>query len=208
MLRVGLTGGPGAGKSTVAGLLAAVGFPVLDADTLAHELYVPGSPLVEQLVRAFGEGVRDAGGGIDRRALGGRVFGDRAALAVLNGIVHPPLLAGIRSRLETLDAGGADAAVVEAALLLQWGPPDFIDYVVCVTASRDRRRERLLAAGLAASAAERRLDSVDAIPDGHPGVDRILANDDDLDALRRRVAELATAIRQRARNRGGGSERR
>jgi len=209
MLRVGLTGGPGAGKSTVAGLLAGAGFPVIDADRAAHDLYRPGSSLVRDLVRAFGEAVRDPAGGVDRRALGARVFGNPDALRVLNGIVHPPLLAELRSRLDALEARGEAAAVLEAALLLQWGPPDFIDFVICVTAPREVRRRRLRTAGLTEGDADRRLDSVAGIPASHPAVDRFLGNDGDLETLRRRVTELVTAIRQRARGAGGtGSERR
>src|SRR5947209_15828229 len=89
MLAVGLTGGIGSGKSTVAGLLANRGAVVIDADLLAREAVEPGSPGYDAVVDRFGPAVVEAGGGLDRQALADVVFADPAARADLNGVVHP-----------------------------------------------------------------------------------------------------------------------
>ena len=95
MLRVGLTGGIGAGKSTVAGRLATHGAVVVDADQIAREVVAPGTEGLAQVVGAFGPEVLTADGSLDRAAVAARVFGDPEALKRLNAIVHP--LVGARS---------------------------------------------------------------------------------------------------------------
>ncbi len=196
MLRVGLTGGPGAGKSTVASMLSARGFPVLDADKVAHELYLPGSLLVSELSKAFGSGVLTPSGGIDRKALGSLVFGDRERLGVLSAIVHPRLLRELSRRLGAMEESGAPVGILEAALLLQWGPPEFVDLVVAVETSVEIRRRRLVAAGLTPEDADRRLAS-------HSGsspdlVDIVLQNEGTREDLEFEVRELGRKLRARA----------
>jgi dephospho-CoA kinase len=198
MLRVGLTGGPGAGKSTVARMLAAEGFPVVDADKVAHDLYRPGSELVAELQKAFGPGVVSPDGGIERGALGRQVFGHPDRLARLGRLVHPPLLLELARRLQELEEAGERVGILEAALLLQWGPPEFIDLVIRVAASREARRARLVDGGLSPDDAERRLASVSELPEGASAVDMVVANEGSLAELERRVRELSRELRARA----------
>ena len=89
MFVIGLTGGIGTGKSEVSRLLDTLGAEVIEADRVAHEAYAPGTPGWREVVEAFGEGVLDADGRIDRKRLGGIVFGDEQARERLNAIVHP-----------------------------------------------------------------------------------------------------------------------
>jgi dephospho-CoA kinase len=198
MLRVGLTGPAGSGKSTVASLLAVRGFPVLDADRIAHELYVPGGPLVKELAEAFGEGVVDAKGGIDRVRLGEIVFSDPEALERLNRIVHPPLLEEIERRLDVLETEAHPVAVLEAALLLQWGPPPYIGFVVGVSAPRAQRRERLLAQGLSPALVAARLDAQLDDADLALGSDVLLFNRGTSEELERQVEALAHELTRRS----------
>jgi len=198
MLRVGLTGPAGSGKSTVARLLAERGFPVLDADRIAHELYVPGSPLVKELEEAFGDEVLDERGGIDRARLGELVFTDPEARAALDRIVHPPLLKEIERRLGVLEAQGNPVAVLEAALLLQWGPPQYIGFVVGVSAPRARRRERLLAQGLSPGLVAARLDVQVDDTDLALGSDVLLLNRGTLKELEQQVEALAHELTRRS----------
>lgn len=202
MLRVGLTGAAGAGKSTVARELARLGIPVVDADRVAHELYAPGSAVVAALAAAFGDGVLTPGGAIDRAALGALVFGSAERLRELDRIVHPPLLAELKRRLLALERAGETLAVLEAALLLKWGPPDFVDLVVGVTASRELRRGRLLDGGLTAEATERRLDLQVSPAELERRSDLLVPNERGLGELRRAVAALAEELRRRARGTG------
>src|SRR5262245_6850690 len=128
-MRVGLTGPAGSGKSTVAALLTEAGCPVVDADRVAHELYVPGTALVSELARAFGDRILRPDGSVDRTALGGVVFGSPAARLRLNALVHPPLVAELRGRMSALESAGARIVILEAALLLQWHADRLVELV-------------------------------------------------------------------------------
>ncbi|MBI5505514.1 MAG: dephospho-CoA kinase [Deltaproteobacteria bacterium] len=119
---VGLTGGIGSGKSTVARLLEERGARVIDADRVAHEIYSPGTLGYERVIERFGRGVVAEDGAIDRAKLGGLVFGNREALEDLNRIVHPLVRAEVASRIAQIVADDANAVIViEAALMTETG---------------------------------------------------------------------------------------
>jgi dephospho-CoA kinase len=144
MLRVGLTGGIGCGKSTVAAMMSELRCHVLNADKMAHALIAPGEPAYEEVRREFGPNVLAADGSIDRARLAAVVFADAAKLARLNAIVHPRVLRELDRELERLsriDPHGV--AVVEAALLIESGYDRRLDRLVLVTCSREQQLERL-----------------------------------------------------------------
>lgn len=116
---IGLTGGIGSGKSTVAALLRELGAVVIDADAIVHELQAPGSPMLRAIAEAFGPEVIDASGALDRKALAARVFSDPAARARLGAIVHPPTIAEMGRRLDEARARGARVVVLDIPLLLE-----------------------------------------------------------------------------------------
>jgi dephospho-CoA kinase len=119
---IGLTGGIGSGKSTVAELLAERGAHVIDADRVAHEVYAPGTLGFERIVERFGDDVVGDDGTIDRARLGALVFRDPAALAELNGIVHPLVRAEVATRIADIVSEDSGAIVViEAALMTETG---------------------------------------------------------------------------------------
>ena len=121
---VGLTGGIGAGKSTVAEMIRAQGVPVIDADQLAREVVEPGQPSHTQIVSAFGRGVLRPDGGIDRKALGAVVFADPAARARLESITHPAIRARVRARLAfSLVCSQLSAAALETRCAARLGSP-------------------------------------------------------------------------------------
>lgn len=198
MLRVGLTGGAGSGKSVVAGMLLRRGFPVIDADRVAHGLYVPGSDVVANLVHVFGSGILDSGGGIDRKKLGRMVFESPELLLALNDIVHPPLVRELEKILDRLEGEGETVAVLEAALLLQWGPPDFVNIVVGVIASPEIRKERLVRRGLTPEDADLRLAAQADLEDLTQRVDVLIDNSGNLAALEAEVDDLAKILRRNA----------
>jgi dephospho-CoA kinase len=101
MLRIGLTGGIGSGKSTIAALFAAHGVPVIDADAIAHQLTVPGSSATTQILQRFGPDVAATTGGIDRQRLARRIFDDPGARAQLEEILHPLIRAEMLLTLRT-----------------------------------------------------------------------------------------------------------
>jgi dephospho-CoA kinase len=119
---IGLTGGIGSGKSTVAAMLAERGAVVIDADRVAHEIYEPGSSGYERVVERFGPSILDEQGRVDRPKLGGVVFNDPAALQDLNRIIHPLVRTEIARRLLEITRDDPDAVVViEAALMTETG---------------------------------------------------------------------------------------
>ena len=119
MYVIGLTGGIGSGKSTVAKVLEERGATVLSADIIGHEVYTPGRPAWQEIVNEFGREVVADDGTIDRKKLGAIVFSDPRHLAALNSIVHPRLKDMMRERLAALDREGIEITVLEAALLFE-----------------------------------------------------------------------------------------
>ena len=142
MLRVGLTGGIGAGKGEVARRLAAYGALVIDADQVAREVVAPGTPGLEEIVKAFGTGVLRPDGSLDRELLGELVFADAALRGKLNAIVHPRV--GERMREIEESAAAADVVVHEIPLLAEGGLASAFDVVVVVDAPPDVQVERLV----------------------------------------------------------------
>jgi len=143
MFVIGLTGGILSGKSTIAQMLAEKGAAVIDADKLAHEAYKPNTKLNQALVDEFGQGIRKADGSIDRKKLGGIVFGDDKALARLNAIVHPHIKEIARGEIERLKKKGVRVVVLEGALLIEAKWTDLADEVWVALAPPDTAVKRL-----------------------------------------------------------------
>lgn len=142
MVKVGLTGGIGAGKSEVSRLLASYGAVIVDADKIAREVVEPGTPGLAAVVEEFGDGVLAPDGTLDRPKLGGIVFADPEKLKALNAIVHP--LVGARSA-ELEAAAGPDAVVVhDVPLLTENGLAPLYDLVVVVDAAPQTQLDRLV----------------------------------------------------------------
>lgn len=146
VLRVGLTGNIGAGKSTVAGMLASHGCRVIDADRLGHRLLSAGSPVVDDVVAAFGEEVLAPEGAVDRSALAALVFADAAARRRLEAILHPAIRA--EEEREAAEDSGNGIVITEAALLVETGSHARYDRLVVVTAPESVRLERLAGRGM------------------------------------------------------------
>ena len=142
MLRVGLTGGIGSGKSTVARRLARHGAVVIDADQNAREVVEPGTDGLREVIAAFGEGILNADGVLNRPALAQRVFGDDEARARLNAIVHPRV--GVR-RVELIERAPEDAILVDdVPLLVELGIAPAFHLVIIVDAPVETRVDRLV----------------------------------------------------------------
>jgi dephospho-CoA kinase len=129
MLVIGLTGGIGTGKSTVARVLEEQGAAILDADKVGHEVYNPGRPGFHELVEEFGREIVADDGTIDRKKLGAIVFASQSQLAKLNSIVHPRMKGMMREKLEALRREGKSVAVIEAAILFEAHWDDLADQI-------------------------------------------------------------------------------
>jgi dephospho-CoA kinase len=155
VLRIGLTGGIGSGKSTVSRLLAERGALIVDADRIAREVVEPGTPGLAAVVEAFGDRVLSADGSLDRPALAGIVFADPGARATLDGIVHPLVR---RRTAELVSAAPADAVVVnDVPLLVETGQAATYDLVLVVEADVATRVARLVQRGLTEEDARARI---------------------------------------------------
>lgn len=189
MISVGLTGGIASGKSQVGRYLSVLGAFVADADRVAHEVYAPGTDGLNQLVRAFGDGILGEDGSIDRRRLGAIVFDDPAGLAQLTAIVWP--LAG--RRVEALQAehrvSGTRVFVVEAPLLYDAGWEDLFDEVWLVRSERGAVVTRLEARGFSTADAEARLAAATDTEEAARRATVVIENNGSLEDLEARVRD-------------------
>ena len=144
MLRIGLTGGIGCGKSTVAAMMRELGCHIINADQIAHALMLPGQPAYNEIRRQFGAQVFTPDGNIDRARLAAIVFSDPQRLASLNAIVHPRVLSELDQTFDRLSRTDPDGiAVVEAALLIESGYHQRLDRLILVSCTREQQLERL-----------------------------------------------------------------
>lgn len=194
VLRVGLTGGIAAGKSTVAARLTSLGAAVIDHDVLARQVVAPGTSGLEAVAEAFGPQVVTVLGELDRAALGAEVFTDAAARERLNAIVHPLVTEAARERESAAVAAGSTVVVHDVPLLVETGQAGHFDEVVVVDAPAEMRVRRLVSsrgmteaqawARLAAQADdEARIEVADVVLDGSGSVAELDAQVDALWAL-------------------------
>jgi dephospho-CoA kinase len=188
MLRVGLTGGIGSGKSTAARRFAERGAVLVDSDVLARDVVAPGTTGLGEIVATFGTGVLAPDGSLDRPALAAVVFGDPEARARLNAIVHPR----VRERTEELvAAAAADAIVVQdVPLLVETGSPAAFALVVVVDADPEVRVRRLDARGMAEADARARIATQASDAARRAAADVVLDNGGSPEALRAAVDDL------------------
>ncbi len=155
---VGLTGGIATGKSTVAAMFAALGAAIVDADRIAHALQEVGQPCYQAILGAFGPGILDEKGRIDRGRLGALVFADASARGRLEAIMHPAIREVCQVEIRAAEAAGHALCMVDAALLLETGQSHRYQGIVLVTAPEETQVARLVATrGLSAVEARRRI---------------------------------------------------
>jgi dephospho-CoA kinase len=158
MLLVGLTGGIASGKSTVSAMLAEQGAEVIDADHIARQVVMPGTPAWCKIREHFGPGVLHPDGQLDRQALADIVFADKSKLALLNEITHPAIFARIADRLEAHHDQDV-VVILDAALLIEAGLAEGVDVVIVIHSPREIQVERLAAKGVGQTDARNRIAS-------------------------------------------------
>lgn len=196
MLKVGLTGGIGAGKSEVSRLLASYGAVIVDSDKIAREVVAPGTPGLAAVVAEFGEEVLAGDGSLDRPKLGAIVFGDAERLQALNAIVHP--LVGTRSA-ELEQAAGPDAVTVhDVPLLAENGLAPFYDAVIVIDASPATQLDRLVRLrGMSQDEARARMAAQAGREERLAIADYVIDNDGPLEDLEPQVRKIWDQLLQR-----------
>jgi dephospho-CoA kinase len=196
VLLVGLTGGLGAGKSTVARMLATRGAVIVDADDLAREALEPGTHAFRQVRELFGEEVLTSDGRIDRVALARVVFADPEKRKLLESLTHPEVFRLLAETLESLR--GTDSIVVfDAPLIVETGFHEACDVLVVVTAPEDVRVERVIRdRGMSEDEARARIDAQIPEAEREAAANLVVVNDGDLDALGPRIDALWAELRR------------
>jgi len=197
MRTIGLTGGIGSGKSTVAQMLVARGAAFVNADLVGHRSYLKGTPTYERLVETFGREIVGEDGEIDRQKLGRRVFADPDDRHRLNDIVWPAMAEMMARDLDGLRARGERVAVLEAAILLEAGWQWLVDEVWVVVAAPDTAVRRLEAAGMEREQAEARIRSQLGNEERTCQADVVVENDGTLTELEARVQSLWEQLQER-----------
>jgi dephospho-CoA kinase len=199
VFRVGLTGNVGAGKSTVLEMLKDWGAATIDADVLAREAVLPGTPALAAIASRFGRTVILEGGTLDRAALRRRVMSDPAEREALNDIVHPVVARLTKGREQEAERSGARIVVHDVPLLFEALDPDTFDALVLVDAPPAVRKDRLMKTrGLSAAEADDLIGAQAPAADKRAKSHFVIDNDGSKEALERRARAVWSELLARA----------
>lgn len=193
---IGLTGGIGSGKTTVAELFREEGIPVVDADRISREITSPGSPAYADIVRAFGEKILLSDGRIDRKRLGTIVFSDADKRAELEAITHPRIVEGIRKAVSSLASKGHMIVLVEAALIHEKERTGLFEAVIGVRCEPRFQVERIMSRdGIPREEVVKIVSSQMDPEEKARASDYVIDNSGELAATRAQVKKLAESLR-------------
>ena len=201
---IGLTGGIASGKSTLTQFFREKGIPVIDADLLGHRTYEPGTDTFKQVIATFGDDLVAADGTIDRRVLGGKVFGKPEELKRLTDIVWPGIRKLASEELSELEVAGNTLAVLEAAVLFEAGWEDLTDEIWVVTVEPDVAVQRLATRnGLDEASARARIDSQLSNAERTARADVVIENNGTMDAFTATIDAAWNELQQRLQSAAG-----
>ena len=188
VLVIGVTGGIGSGKTTVANLFSSLGVPVIDADELARQMVAQGQPAYEEILRHFGPEVLSKSGELDRRQLRERIFSDSAKRDRLEAIVHPRVYAQMKQQLDCLQT---PYAIIVVPLLIESGTRELVDRVLVVDSPEELQIERTHRRdGTTRAAARKILDAQLDRSARLSAADDVIENDTSMDTLEKVVSKL------------------
>lgn len=200
MLRIGITGGLGTGKSTVTALLAELGVPTSSADAVGHALIVPGTQCYSEIVAVFGAGVLSEDASINRAQLGAIVFADASKRALLEACLHPAIWQEIENWCLEHSARGACLVAIEIPLLFEAKLEHAVDEIWLVACKPATQLGRAMARGLTAEQAQLRINAQMPLEEKARRAHRIIDTDTSLEVMRNQVSEaLASICGHRAR---------
>jgi len=181
---IGLTGGIATGKTTVAEFIKQSGYPVINADEVAHQALSPAGPIFHHIVKAFGQEILSPTGEIDRRALGAKIFKDEAQRLRLESLVHPYVKQQVKSLRDDLEKQGQKIAFYDVPLLYEKNMQDEFDQVIVVSCSEKLQMDRLLKrSALSPIEARDRIRSQLPLKEKIARADIVIENDSTLEAL-------------------------
>lgn len=194
---IGLTGGIGSGKSTVARSLQEHGFPIVDADLIAREIVEPGQPALAELTKEFGEDILNADGSLDRGLLASRAFTNKGTTQRLNNITHPRINQRTQELFDEARENGAEAVIYDMPLLIDKGLHKDMDATIVVHAAEHVRLERLTTKrGLDADDVRRRINAQIDDETRKQYADILLDNNGTEEDLTQQIAQAVDKIKQ------------
>ncbi len=194
---IGVTGGIGSGKSTVARIIASHGARVIDADEIARSIVKKGSKVLEEIADFFGTGILTADGELDRKKLAAIVFNERSLLEKLNEITHKHVIDLMEKKLEEYRENGEKTVVLDVPIPVERGFLDLVDEVWVVTADRDTRISRIMQrSGLSREAAEARINAQMSDDEYLELADRVIFNNGSVEELEKIVAEQLSLLKE------------
>ncbi|MDK4290897.1 dephospho-CoA kinase [Corynebacterium pseudodiphtheriticum] len=194
---IGLTGGIGSGKSTVARILQEHGFPIVDADLIAREIVEPGQPALAELAKEFGEDILNADGSLDRGLLASRAFTTKDTTQRLNDITHPRINQRTQELLDEARENGAEAVIYDMPLLIDKGLHKDMDATIVVHAAEHVRLERLTTKrGLDVDDVRRRINAQIDDETRKQHADILLDNNGTEEDLTQQIAQAVDKIKQ------------
>lgn len=194
---IGLTGGIGSGKSTVARSLQEHGFPIVDADLIAREIVEPGQPALAELTKEFGADILNADGSLDRGLLASRAFTNKDTTQRLNNITHPRINQRTQELFDEARENGAEAVIYDMPLLIDKGLHKDMDATIVVHAAEHVRLERLTTKrGLDADDVRRRINAQIDDETRKQHADILLDNNGTEEDLTKQIADAVDKIKQ------------
>ncbi|MGG1554873.1 dephospho-CoA kinase [Paenibacillus ferrarius] len=193
-MNIGLTGGIACGKSTVSGMLVSRGALLVDADQIARDVVQPGSPVLEQVAAHFGQAVLNPDGSLNRKKLGELIFGSDEQRKALEGILHPPIRAMMRSQMAAYEREQPDKlVVVDVPLLFESGLASMFEATLVVYVPREVQLERLIARdALTEAQAALRLEAQMGIEEKRKLADFVIDNSGTLEQTMEQVEHFLT----------------
>ncbi|WP_342510741.1 dephospho-CoA kinase [Sporosarcina sp. FSL K6-1522] len=187
---IGLTGSIASGKSTVAEMLKDRGFPIVDADAVARLVVEPGSPVLAEIRKQFGEEVIQVDGRLNREKLGERIFNDAEERSKLNGIIHPAIRQEMIRQKEEWLQNGAQTVIMDIPLLFESKLQSFVEKIIVVSVTPEIQKERLIQRNvLSEEEADARIRSQLSVAEKERGADAVLYNNGTIEDTERQLVE-------------------
>ncbi|MER2088856.1 MAG: dephospho-CoA kinase [Sporosarcina sp.] len=188
---IGLTGSIASGKSTVSAMLKKKGFPIVDADEIARLVVEPGSPVLSEISRIFGQDILHADGSLNREKLGERIFGNAEERKKLNGIIHPAIRKEMVRQKEDWISKGANTVILDIPLLFESKLQSFVDKIIVVSVTPEIQKQRLMTRNvLSEEEAEARIRSQLSMTVKEQGADAVLQNNESVEQTGEQLEEI------------------